>query len=128
MTIALTICAASFIALALVILNKSRELSRGAALLRMGSRHTDELISRSWDSFVYTVTHVSVREARHLLYRAVISCEKLFIRQFDKVSGRFAIVGDIVTGRDIPKNRGSVSFFLKNIETRKKSDEAVQQG
>ncbi len=128
MTISLTICVLSLFALATLVWNKNSELSKGAPMFRIGNESTDETLLNLWNIFVYTVTHVSISSMRNLLHSAVIAFERLFINQFENVTRRFAVFGDIVTGRDIPKNRGSVSFFLKNIESREGAINAKKTG
>ncbi len=39
----------------------------------------------------------------------------------EKVINKFGRAKDMVTGKDLPKNRGAVSFFLKHIESHKKN-------
>lgn len=118
MTISLTICLVSLFALAMLVFNKNSEMRNGAPIFRVGNENTDETLLNLWNIFVYTATHASVRSIRSLVRSTIIAFERLFINQFEVISKRFAVFGDIVTGRDIPKNRGSVSFFLKNIESR----------
>jgi hypothetical protein len=120
MTIALTIFCISLMAVIMLTANKSKEIKSGRAMFSIGSRGSDEWLSEVWNVLAYTITHASVRSIRQLANRSVISVERLVIRQFDRFSHRFAVVGEIVTGRDIPKNRGSVSLFLKKIEHPKK--------
>ncbi len=118
MTISLTICLVSLFALAMLVFNKNSELQKGAPMFRVGNENTDETLLNLWNIFVYTATHASINSIKSMIQSFVLAFERLFINQFEAISKRFAVFGDIVTGRDIPKNRGSVSFFLKNIESR----------
>ncbi len=121
MTISLITCAVSLIALATLAMNKQRDLDGKTAMFRVGSPSTDSYIAATWKSVVYMVTHVSVQSCRRMVQQATINLEGFFIKNFDKLGRKFTVVGDMVTGYDLPKNRGSVSFFLKNIEDHKKT-------
>jgi hypothetical protein len=126
MTTALIIFGISFVAVLTLAANKSKEIKTGRPMLSIGGAGSDEWLREVWNVLAYTITHASVRSVRQLTYRSIISFERLVISQFDRFSHRFALVGEIVTGRDIPKNRGSVSLFLKKIEHPKKTRSAVR--
>lgn len=126
MTTALTIFCISLVAVFILTANKNKEIKTGQAMFSIGGRGSDEWLREVWNVLVYTVTHASVRSMRQLAHRSVISFERMVINQFNRFSHRFAVVGEIVTGRDIPTNRGSVSLFLKKIEHPKKHRSAVR--
>lgn len=119
MTISIIIFSLSLIAFFMLVMNKSREINTGSPMFKLGSESSDETLLNIWNIIVYTVTHATARSIRHSAYRSVVAVERFVLRQFDRLSSRFSMFGDMVTGRDIPKNRGSVSFFLKNIESHK---------
>jgi hypothetical protein len=54
-----------------------------------------------------------IQEKMHALAEYI---EKKALVIVSKVFNRFGRVRDVVTGKDLPKNKGSVSFFLKHIE------------
>ena len=126
MTISLISCAVSLLALLVLSMNKQRELDGKSALFRIGSHSTDGKIARAWNSMVYMVTHVSVQSCKRVARRAILNAEGLFIRQFENFGQRFTTVGNAVTGYNLPRNRGSVSFFLKNIEDHKRTMRKVR--
>jgi hypothetical protein len=126
MTTALTIFAVSLAAIFMLAANKNKEIKTGQPRFKIGGNDSDLWLSEVWNVLVYTITHASVRGIRQVAYRSVISFERLVINQFNRFSHRFALVGEIVTGRDIPKNRGSVSLFLKKIEHPKKHRASVR--
>lgn len=45
--------------------------------------------------------------------------EKMALSLLSKLLNRFGKLRDVVTGKDLPKNKGSVSFFLKHIQHHK---------
>lgn len=120
MNVALTICMISLVVCAVILFNKNKELSKGRSMLSFSPK-LDAAVQDAIEMIVYACTHASVKTAEQLFKRAVIGTERFLLGQFDRVSHRFVVVSDVVTGKHIPKNRGSVSFFLKNIETSKKS-------
>jgi hypothetical protein len=46
--------------------------------------------------------------------------ERLGIKIAEKIVSRFGTVRDVVVGKDLPKNKGAVSFYFKHIEVYKK--------
>lgn len=46
--------------------------------------------------------------------------EKFFMRSFFKIFRYIGKLSDMVKGKDVPKNKGSASFFLKRIDEVKK--------
>lgn len=115
----------SLIVIAAMLVNKQREMNGGRALFSVGTSSTDSRIAAMWSSMVYMVTHVSVRSCKKLTRQATLKAEAFFIENFETVARKFSLVGNMVTGYDLPRNRGSVSFFLKNIEDHKRMTQKV---
>ncbi len=115
----------SLIAIAVMLMNKQREMKGNKALFSVGTESTDSRIATLWSSMVYMVTHVSVQSCKKLTRQAMLKAEAFFIENFETVARKFSLVGDMVTGYDLPRNRGSVSFFLKNIEDHKRMTRKV---
>ncbi len=103
-----------------MLLHKSRELRTGKVLLNIGNHQSDLAVRRVAASLVEKAAIAHPDNGKSAVRRFIIVIEKQFMNLFTKLSHRFGVLGDVVTGRDIPKNRGSVSFFLKNIEDSKK--------
>lgn len=103
-----------------MLLHKSRELRTGKKLLTLGNHQSDLAIRRLTASIVEISAIAHPENGKSAFRRFIIEIEKIVMNFFYRLSHRFRVVGDVVTGRDIPKNRGSVSFFLKNIEDSKK--------
>jgi hypothetical protein len=104
----------------LMLSNKQREIRTGKTLLKIGSNNTDYALRRLWVTSLDKLSQVHPSNSKHTIRRSVVELERHIMNVFHRLSHKFSIVGDVVTGRDIPKNRGSVSFFLKNIEDSKK--------
>lgn len=103
-----------------IMLHKSRELRTGKTLLNIGNHQSDLTVRRVAASLVEKAAIAHPQNGRSIVRRFIIEIEKQSMNLFHRLSHRFSVVGEVVTGRDIPKNRGSVSFFLKNIEDSKK--------
>jgi hypothetical protein len=104
-----------------MVVNKQKELNGGRAMFTIGSRKADTFIARTWNTVVYMVTHVSVQSCKRITIQTVLKAERFFISKLEQVGQRFSMAGNMVTGYNLPRNRGSVSFFLKNIEDHKKT-------
>ena len=128
MTTTLIICGISFLALASILYSKNKETKTGKRMLPLGSTSSDILLADAWDTFAYTVTHASKQSIKALAQRTIVSVERFFITRFERLGQKFTVVGNTVTGYNLPRNRGSVSFFLKNIESHKSSVQAIHQG
>jgi hypothetical protein len=118
MTISLiTLCAAVFFC-GLILLNKKREISKGSSFLRIGNARTDSFLSDLSYSIEYTIAKTDTKTLRTLCKSKVALMEGEILKVLHLAGQRFEVLGHAVTGKHIPKNRGSVSFFLKNIEKR----------
>ncbi len=95
--------------------NKQRELVRGAALVRLrwGS---DRDLKQKIENVRLSAKDLPKRAVNITAFYAV----KHGINVFEKTKGviypRISHIVDAVKGRHIPRNRGSVSLFLKHIE------------
>lgn len=116
------ILAVSGIFLGAMLLGKAREMRAGKALFSIGSENSDKAVARAYGAFVGRVKAINASSGKRFAVRQVVRAERFVMAQFEKLSRRFGVIGDVVTGRDIPKNKGSVSFFLKNIENVKKGE------
>ena len=120
MIITSTIALFSLTLMLYILLHKSRELRTGKTLLSIGNQQSDLVVRRVKAALAEKVAIAHPENGKSILRRCIIEIEKQSMNLFHRLSHRFSVVGDVVTGRDIPKNRGSVSFFLKNIEDSKK--------
>lgn len=116
MIIALTILCVSFIAMVTVVWNKNSEMTTGRTFMHISTPERDARLEYLYEKAVYQITHVSYRSIKNTLHDWLVAVENFFLRMFVRLGKRFSTIGDIVRGKNIPKNRGAVSFFLKNIE------------
>lgn len=119
MTTSLIIFIAALILCTGVLVNKKRE-STGMSYIRIGSNSADEFFNKMAYSFKLCMIALEFDSLKKSSKYALHYIERHVISLIEKMSHRFEIAGHAIMGRNIPKNRGSVSFFLKNIENRKK--------
>ena len=119
MTTSLIIFTAALILCAGVLVNKKRE-SAGGWHVRIGSSSADVFFSKMSQTFKMCMLALELESLKKTSKYALHYVERHVINVIEKLGHRFEIAGHAVMGRNIPKNRGSVSFFLKNIENRKK--------
>ncbi len=121
MTTILIIFCVSFLASLTVLWNKQKELVGGRSFVKFGNEGVDTRIVDTYRKLVDTIHHVTMSAIKQSARKGILSIENFFIRTFNYISRRFLSIGSVITGHNIPKNRGSVSFFLKNIEEHKKT-------
>ncbi|MES3005957.1 MAG: hypothetical protein V4664_03360 [Patescibacteria group bacterium] len=121
MTTALTILCVSFIAMAVVVWNKNTQMSTGRTNFRISTPERDAHLEQWYNRIMFQITHVSYGSLKKTLHDMLVAVENFFLRIFVRLGKRFHTIGDIVRGKNIPRNKGAVSFFLKNIEESKKS-------
>ncbi len=100
--------------------NKQREIVKGQALvrLRFGS---DESMRQRIQSVRLGAKDFPKRAVNITAFYAVKHGLNAFEKTKKVVYPRIAHIVDAVKGRDIPRNRGSVSLFLKHIEEHQKN-------
>jgi len=100
--------------------NKQQEVTKGRAIVKLslGSDHAIrqriEGVKASAREFPRKAFHIS---AFYAVKHGIHAFEKTKRVVYPKISH----IVDAVKGRDIPRNRGSVSLFLKHIEEHQKS-------
>jgi len=113
-----TFIVSSVIALFLVT-NKMGELAGSRLAVRIHSHEFEVKMKTTVGAFWDWISHISMRSIRALTLATLQKAEKFFVKLFYRILKRITKMTDMVSGRDIPKNRGSVSFFLKHIEDHK---------
>ncbi len=116
MITALVIVLLSFIGMIAILWSKSVQLSGGQAMFSLSTPERDARLSWWFERTMYQITHVSYKSLKNTLHNLLVAFENFFLAIFVKLGKKFGRIGDMVRGKDIPKNRGSVSFFLKNVE------------
>ncbi len=105
----------------LVLLNKHRELEKGKGYFKLGDSSSDSKLINRYERLLDLIHHLTISTAKQYIQKITVSVENYSIKLFHYLSKRFYSLSNIITGHNIPKNRGSVSFFLKNIEEHKKT-------
>ncbi len=111
-----TILAVSFFASVTMIYAKMSELTNGKNILHISTPERDAKILAMWRALSYRITHVSRKSLTEASHKVIVSVENFFLRLIVKLGKKFTSLGDMVRGKDIPRNRGSVSFFLREID------------
>ena len=95
--------------------NKKRELEKGCAFVDIS--HVSE---HSLKEKIKGITESAREMPRKAVNVATFLAVKQGVKTFEKVREvvypKISHIVDAVKGRDIPKNKGSVSLFLKHIE------------
>ncbi len=119
MTTSLIILAVAVVLGGMILLNKKRELSTGEPILQIGTDRSDTVLSDLSDKIEFAIARTDLESIKKIVKKYVLYAESGVLKGFHIIGQRFETVGHMVTGKHIPKNRGSVSFFLKNIEEHK---------
>ena len=121
MTPILIILCISLALSALILLNKNKEIKSGKGFFVLGSSQLDARLHSNFEKCLNFVHHFTAETIKQYIQKGILRTENYFIKLFHYISKRFLSFSDILTGHNIPKNRGSASFFLKNIEEHKKT-------
>lgn len=113
--ITITLFFISLFGIMFLFINKKRELDKGEAFVCLS--HCDEHHLRNKFREVQVSLREMPRRAGNIVAFLVV---KQGVRAFEKlkkvVYPKISHIVDAVKGRDIPKNKGSVSLFLRHIE------------
>lgn len=120
MTTALIIFSIAIVVAGIILLNKKKEIQSGTGYFKIGTDSFDKKISDISNRIEIYLIETDSKKIKSIIKTQVVKFENYTLKKLHTVSKRFEVFGDVVTGRNIPKNRGSVSFFLKNIENDKK--------
>ncbi|MFA6050576.1 MAG: hypothetical protein WC761_05255 [Candidatus Paceibacterota bacterium] len=100
--------------------NKQRELTKGQALVRL-TFGSDVHLKQKIENARLGAKDFPKRAMNIGAFYAVKHGLNAFEKTKQVVYPRIAHIVDAVKGRDIPRNRGSVSLFLKHIEEHQKN-------
>lgn len=108
----------SLLGIVFLFLNKARELEQGKAYVKV-SWGSDERLKQRIDAVKLKVRALP-REALHATaFFTIKHSVHVFDRAKSVIYPRISHIVDALKGRDIPRNRGSVSLFLKYIEEKR---------
>ena len=95
--------------------NKKRELERGRAFVAI-SHVNEHFFKVKMHNVGQSAREMPKKVANVMAFLAVKQGVKTFEKMKEVVYPKISHIVDAVKGRDIPKNKGSVSLFLKHIE------------
>ena len=104
-----------------MMISKSLELSGRKCHIKFSKPEWDWHISKRYQILRHNILHIKRESLANFFHRTAKVLELLFIKMADKLERRFSKLGDMIRGKQVARNRGSVSFFLKNIEKHKKN-------
>lgn len=115
MTLAITILIVSICGVSLTLLNKVRELDTGKAVISI-NKDTDKKIL-DLHARVTLFIKESPKKIVHILAILALRFFYVFGKKIkQKLYPRISHLIDAVKGKDVPKNKGSVSFFLERVK------------
>lgn len=95
--------------------NKQHELETGKAFVCIS--HCDEYnLKTRFKNFEQSLKEMPQKIAHIVVFMAVKQGVRIFEKTKKIVYPKISHIVDAVKGKDIPKNKGSVSLFLKHIE------------
>jgi hypothetical protein len=95
--------------------NKKRELEQGKAFVAI-SHVNEHFFKTKMKDVGQSAKEMPKKVANVVAFLAVKQGVRTFEKVKEVVYPKISHIVDAVKGRDIPKNRGSVSLFLKHIE------------
>ena len=84
--------------------------------VRLHSHEFEQKIVSKLGALWDVVKHWFLVTFRALSAKFLEKAEKFFMRAFFKLFRYINKLSDMVKGKDVPKNKGSASFFLKRID------------
>lgn len=110
----------SFLALVFMLYNKHNELVKGKGIVKISIASDEDIRQR-----IETI-QLNIKEfPRKVIHLTAFFTVKHGLNIFDKVRQivypKISHIIDAVKGKDVPKNKGSVSLFLKHIEEHRRS-------
>lgn len=118
--VALTSFFVALIGIVFVFANRNRQMRTGKSYVNLSFGSDFHLKKRIVDVKA-TVRGMPKRAADFTAYHAVRHGIKLYDKVKTKIHPKIAHIIEAVKGKDIPKNRGTASIFLKKIEEHKKN-------
>jgi hypothetical protein len=117
-----TIFTLSLIGVIAVIVNKIQHMNKGRAFVSV-SVETDERVKKISKTTVFVVKNSPKIIAHTVAFLALKYSVIVFEKAKKKIYPRIAHLVDAVKGRDVPKNKGSASFFLTSLKKDQKTAE-----
>ncbi len=121
MITSLILCTVSAVFFVLLYYGKRIELNGGRQLIRLGSSQIDHKLTTYYEKQKEFLSSIDRAYMSEKLHQVAEKAEHGGMVVLEKIINKFGRAKDMVTGKDLPKNRGAVSFFLKHIESHKRN-------
>lgn len=99
---------------------KRKELQGGRVYIHIGTEQSDAKIHDRFEATKHFIKSIDKRFVSDTFHDLAETVERFGIKIAEKIVSRFGTVRDVVVGKDLPKNKGAVSFYFKHIEVHKK--------
>lgn len=121
MIISLIIFIASLFFLLAIWYGKKLEAKRGRPMFYIGSENLDTKLRGWYSDFLSYIKSVDSVYIKRKLHDIAERLEKFSLHIAEKVAAKFDKLTSAASGKDLPKNRGAVSFLFRHIESHKGS-------
>ena len=103
-----------------ILVNKVGQTNGSRWYIQLHSHELEHKVVNKLGAFWDVISHWSGSTFRSVSAKVLEKMEKFFMRMFFKLFRYINKLSDMVKGKDVPKNKGSASFFLKRIDETEK--------
>lgn len=104
-----------------MIVAKYIENSHGKTFIKFTKPEWDWHIHHKFHLTKHRLTHISRESLADFFHKFAKISELFLVKAGTVIEKKFSKMSDMIRGRRVVKTKGSVSFFLKNIEEHKKN-------
>ena len=102
-----------------MVITKMLEISGKKCHIKFSKPEWDWHILRKYHIVRHNVLHIKRETLANFFHKTAKVSELFLIKVAKKLEKKFSKLGDMIRGKQVARNRGSVSFFLKKIEDHK---------
>ncbi len=99
-----------------ILANKIGQINGSRWYIKLHSHELEHRMINKLGAMWDVIMHSSKATIRTVFARVLQKMEKFFMKVFFKLFRYINKLSDMVKGKDVPKNKGSASFFLKRID------------
>lgn len=103
-----------------MLVNKIGQINGSRWYVKLHSHELEGMVLNKIGAFWDVVWHACVSSFKSASVVFLEKTEKFFMRVFFKLFRYISRLSDMVKGKDVPKSKGSASFFLKRIDETKR--------
>ena len=92
-----------------MVITKNLEIS-GRFHIKFSKNEWDWLILRKYHLVRHNIVHIKRESLANFFHKTAKVLELLFIKLANKLEKKFSKLGDMIRGKQVARNRGSVSF------------------